>query len=74
MSFTTYADGLLIFLDVPLELSFASVGLVKGHLELVDVLLKFLLDAKSLSLALGLSLKTSLDRLNGTLVVAAGGE
>ena len=68
---STHADGLLVFLDILLKLSFASVGLVKGNLKFVDVLFKFLLDAESLGLTLGFSLKTGLDRLEGTLVVAA---
>merc|ERR1719159_1168627 len=66
------ADGLLVFLDVLLQLGLAAVGLVQGNLELVDVLLKLLLDAQSLGLALGLGLQGSLDGLDGALVVAAG--
>merc|ERR1719158_2172642 len=65
-------DGLLVFLDVLLQVSLATVGGVKGDLELVDVLLKLLLDADGLGLALGLSLKGSLDGVDGALVVATG--
>ena len=70
---STHKDSLLGFFDGSLSISFHSVGHVKGGLKFVDVLLKFLLDAKSLSLTLGLCVKTGLDRLNGTLVVAARG-
>ena len=59
----------LVSLDCLLALSIGLVGMVKGNLKLIDVGLQLLLDAKSLSLGTGLSLKGSLHGVHSTLVV-----
>merc|ERR1719402_1998858 len=60
-------DLLIVFVEVGVGL----VGVVKSDLELVDVGLKLLLQALSLSLALGLNLKGSLHGFQGPLVALA---
>merc|ERR1719266_3059678 len=61
----------LVALDGLEGLVVGLVGVVKGNLKLVDVTLKLLLDAESLSLGLLLGLQRGLHRLHGVGVVLA---
>merc|ERR1719356_217141 len=69
-------DGLtelgLVSLDGLQSLRIGLVGVVKTNLKLVDLSLKLLLDAKTLTLGSLLSLDGSSKRLHGTGVVLAG--
>merc|ERR1719379_1883242 len=61
-----------VLLDLLHGLSIGAVGVIKRHLQLIDVSLKLLLHAESLLLGLGLSLKGSLHGFEGASVVLAG--
>merc|ERR1712038_691188 len=60
---------LLVPLDALVSLRVSLVGMIKSNLKLIDVRLQLLLDAESLSLGTRLSLKRSLQRVHGTLMI-----
>merc|ERR1719418_527255 len=62
----------LIPLDGLVSLSISLVGMIKGNFKFVDVRLKLLLDAKSLSLGTRLCLQRSLQGVHSAHVVFAG--
>merc|ERR1719175_150760 len=68
-------DGLsqlsLVSLDGLESLSIGLVGMVKSNFKLIDISLKFLLDAECFSLGSLFSFKGSSKRFHGTLVVLA---
>merc|ERR1711953_859143 len=63
----------LVGLDVPLGLGVGSVGVLQVALEVQDISLQLLLHSKSLGLALGLSLDSSLHVLQALAHVLLGG-
>merc|ERR1719249_173137 len=60
-----------VFLDLLHGFGVGAVGVIQGHLQLVDVGLELLLHAKSLLLGLGLGLEGSLHGFEGARVVLA---